>query len=122
MRKQYHLRKSERGLLAWDIDRLIELTKDLPTQLIALDDIREIDEPYWFNDAPSCRKIAEHIDLVEKADLTYPIILSKEGRIMDGMHRVIKALINKDKYIKAVQLTSEPLPDFIGVEEDNLPY
>ncbi len=29
-RKQFHFRPSERGLCAWDIDRLIELTQDLP--------------------------------------------------------------------------------------------
>ncbi|MBD8349544.1 hypothetical protein [Dysgonomonas sp. HGC4] len=122
MRKQYHLLKSEKGLLAWDVHRLIELTKDLPIQLIALDDIKEIDESYWFNDAPTCRKIAEHITLITEADLSYPIILSSEGRVMDGMHRVIKALLNKDKHIKAVQLKTNPSPDYIGVAEEDLPY
>ena len=28
MRKQYHIRDSERGLLAWDVDRLIRLTSE----------------------------------------------------------------------------------------------
>jgi hypothetical protein len=27
MRKQYHIRASERGLLAWDVDRLLRLTQ-----------------------------------------------------------------------------------------------
>jgi hypothetical protein len=30
MRKQYHLRPSPLSLLAWDVDRLIELTTDSP--------------------------------------------------------------------------------------------
>ena len=48
MRKQYHLRPSPNGLLAWDVDRLIELTASLPAQDIALSTIRELDQPFWF--------------------------------------------------------------------------
>ena len=44
MRRQYHFRKSERELLAWDIHRLIELTQDLLPQMVALADIVELDE------------------------------------------------------------------------------
>lgn len=32
----------------------------------------------------------EHIQFIKQADLTYQIILSTDGRIMDGMHRVAK--------------------------------
>lgn len=122
MRKQYHLQNSDKGLLAWDIDHLIELTKDLPILQLPLSDIQEIDEPYWFNTLPTCRNIAEHIRLIDKADLSYPIILSPKGRVMDGMHRVIKALLNNIEFIKVVQLTTDPQPDFIGVDEEDLPY
>jgi hypothetical protein len=29
VRKQYHFRPSRDGLLAWDVDRLVELARDL---------------------------------------------------------------------------------------------
>ena len=45
MRKQYHLRHSAAGLLAWDIDRLIALTADLPARAVRLAEIRELPEP-----------------------------------------------------------------------------
>lgn len=48
MRKQYNLRKSEQGLKAWDVHLLIELSKDLPVKSILLSDIKEVNEPYWF--------------------------------------------------------------------------
>jgi len=40
MRKQYFFRQSPRGLLAWDVDRLVDLTRDLPVQSVRLTEIR----------------------------------------------------------------------------------
>jgi hypothetical protein len=36
MRKQYHFRASSRGVLAWDVDRLIDLSSDLPRKRVPL--------------------------------------------------------------------------------------
>ena len=125
MRKQYHFRPSRRGYYAWDVDRLVALTKDLRRQKVKLDAIRELDEPYWFSDRdakPTCRAIVEHMKLVEEADLSYPIILSSDGGIMDGMHRVAKALLAGLDKIEAVQFTKDPEPDFEDVYPEDLPY
>ncbi|MEW5928309.1 MAG: hypothetical protein AB1941_12640 [Gemmatimonadota bacterium] len=69
MRKQYHLRPSPAGLLAWDVDRLIRLTAHLPPREVPLDAIRELDEPFWFGEgeAPTCRAVAEHARLIRVA-------------------------------------------------------
>ena len=125
MRKQYHLRQSEYGLLIWDVDRLVELSKDLPRQEVPLSEIRELDEPYWFglkSDRPTCRAVANHARLIGEADLRYPIILCAEGRVMDGMHRVAKAYVEGRETIKAVRLTETPEPDYVDVDPDTLPY
>ena len=125
MRKQYHFRPSERGLLAWDVDRLIELAKDLPLVQVPLGAVRELDEPFWFGDgstAATCRAVAEHARLINAADLSFPIILSSDGRVMDGMHRVAKAALLGKMTIAAVQFASDPEPDFVGFGPDELPY
>lgn len=122
MRKQYHLRKSPDGLLAWDVDKLVDLSKDLPIKSIPLSDIKEIDEAYWFDSPPSCRQILGHIRLINEIEGEYPIILDLNGRLMDGMHRVMRALLRKEQYIKAVQFDNEIAPDFIGIDENDLPY
>ena len=57
-----------------------------------------------------------------EADLRYPIILSADGRVMDGMHRVAKAYLEGRETIQAVQFEVDPRPDYIGVEADDLPY
>lgn len=125
MRKQYHLRPSERGLLIWDVDRLVELSKGLPRHHVPLREILELDEPYWYgpgSDRPTCRAIAEHARLMAEADLTYPVILCADGRIMDGMHRVAKAYVEGRETITAVRLTETPEPDYVDVDPDTLPY
>ena len=125
MRKQYHFREGEQGLLAWDVHRLIDLTKDMEPHAVRLSAIREIDEPYWYDaddPPPTCRDLMDHMRLVEATDLAHPIILSPDGRVMDGMHRVIKALLQGHSDIMAVQLTAMPAPDYVGVDPDDLPY
>lgn len=124
MRKQYHFRPSPRGLRAWDVDRLVALTKDLPTIQVRLSAIGELDEPYWYDggDAPTCRNIAEHARLINEADLSFPIILSSDGRVMDGMHRVAKAAMEGRTGLLAKQFIRDPEPDYVGVDPDKLPY
>ena len=110
MRKQYHFRPSDRGLRAWDVDRLIALTRELPRVQVPISAIRELDEPYWSTgyDAPlTCRDMLEHLSLIEQADLGFPIILSSDGRVMDGMHRVAKALMRGEQCVEAVRFTEE---------------
>ena len=124
MRKQYHFRQSERGLMSWDVDRLVTLTKDFPRVQIPLSAIRELDEPFWFGlgTSPTCRAVVEHARLIEAADLSFPIILSSDGRVMDGMHRVGKAALLRRLTIEAVRFIDDPDPDYIGVHPDDLPY
>lgn len=125
MRKQYHLRPSERGLLAWDVDRLVALTSELPRVRVPLTAIRELDEPYWFGGGDgeaTCRAVAEHARQIAEVDLRYPVILSPDGRVMDGMHRVARALLEGRDEVEAVRLQTEPDPDFVGVPIDELPY
>ena len=125
MRKQYHLRQSPAGLLAWDVDRLIALTAELTPHPVPLAAIRELDEPFWFgggSEAATCRAVAEHARLIAETDLRYPIILGADGRVMDGMHRVAKAYLEGREVVAAVQFAVDPAPDFVGVDEAALPY
>jgi hypothetical protein len=92
VRKQYYFRPSSRGLLAWDVDRLVQLSSHLPRKLIPLSRIREFDETWSGEDEPpTWRALLEHMKLIEEADISFPIILSANGRVMDGMHRVANA-------------------------------
>ena len=125
MRKQYHFRPSEQGLLAWDVDRLVALTANLTPMCVELSSIRELDETFWYGDeasTPTCRSIALHAKLISETDLKHPIILSQDGGVMDGMHRVCKALSEGRDSILAVRFDQDPEPDYVGVAPENLPY
>jgi hypothetical protein len=124
LRKQYHFRPSSHGFRAWSVERLATLARSPPVQEVALEDISEIDEPYWFSSEgePTCREIAEHARLIDEADLAWPIILSSNKRVMDGMHRVLKALNLGQSTIRAVIFEVDPEPDYVDVQPDDLPY
>lgn len=125
MRKQYHSRQVGDDTFTWDVHSLVKLSTDLPVKLVPLGNIAELDENWWFangKDIASPRAIAHHMELVNKTDLAYPIILCAEGRLMDGMHRVVKALVENRPVIHAVQFSATPAPDFLNVDIDSLPY
>ena len=123
MRKQYFFRRSERGLLAWDVDNLIRLSSSLPRRRMPLAAIRELDQPWLGEDeAPSWRALLEHMRLIEEADLSFPIIRSARGEVMDGMHRVARALREGRTEIEAVQFPEDPEPEFVGRGPEDLPY
>ena len=125
MRKQYHFWPGEEGLDAWDVDRLIELSKDLPTEEVELASITEVDTVYWFDgelQRPTIRNVIDHVRLIEAVDLSKPIILSADGRVMDGMHRVARALLDDQPSISAVRFEVDPDPDYRGWRPEDLPY
>ncbi len=125
MRQQYHFRSSNEGLLAWDVFRLIELSRECPVVDVQLSNIKELDEEFWYELGganPTCRNVLEHASLIQSADLSYPIILCHEGRVMDGMHRVCKALLLGHTTVRAVQFPAYLEPDYVGIEADDLPY
>src|SRR5882757_9704926 len=125
MRKQYHFRSSPEGLRAWDVHSLVKRSSNLPRERVALSTIRELDEPYWSNEGTkhlTCRDVVEHARLMVDCDFAFPVILSSDGRVMDGMHRICRALFLGHKDIEAVRFPCDPDPDYIGIHPDNLPY
>ena len=124
MRKQYYFRASSRGLLAWDVDRLIALTQHLPRVEVPLAGIRELDAPFSseHDSTLTWRHVIEHAGLIQAADLSFPIILSSDGSVMDGMHRVAEAVLLGRTTIQAIRFTDDPEPDYVGVRPNDLPY
>jgi len=123
VRRQYHFRQVGEDTYIWDVHRLVELTNKFVAKRLQLVDIQELNEAYWFPDQyPTIQQIIEHFQLVQDADLSYPIILCAEGRVMDGMHRVAKASLLKQTEILAVQFEQTPEPNFINIDEDDLDY
>lgn len=122
VRAQYHFRTSEQGLLAgmW-----IRLSRNLPVQAVALGEIAELDRDHWYGhgDAtPTVRSVVAHCQLMMAADLAYPILLDSAGRVMDGMHRVGKALMLGHSHVAARRFAADPAPDYQDCDPEALPY
>ena len=64
----------------------------------------------------------QEVKVVQDTDLTHPIILCEDGRLMDGMHRVVKALLEGRDSIEAVRLIPTPAPDHVNVDVSTLDY
>ncbi|MEM9756748.1 MAG: hypothetical protein AAF914_12175 [Pseudomonadota bacterium] len=109
----------------WDVRRLVRLAMAEPVIDLPLSALAELDENWWY-DAPEAvatpRSVAAHMRLVQAADLSFPIILSADGRLMDGMHRAVKALVEGRRSIAAIRLSRTPPPDYVNVALDQLPY
>src|SRR5580658_290369 len=124
MRAQYHFRNSPAGLCAWNVERLIQLSSTLPRVRVPLSAIAELDEPYWAGEASqklTCRQVVGHACLMLESNLEFPVILSSNGRVMDGMHRICKALFEGRCEIEAVRFVQDPEPDYVGIHPDDLP-
>lgn len=125
IRAQYYFRQSDQGLLAWDVRRLVGLASALPVKQVQISDIAEMDETHWYEhegDSPTCRSLLEHMQLIDEVDLSYPIILDRDGRVMDGMHRVCRAFREGKDSVQATRFATNPEPDFIGCDPEDLPY
>ena len=100
--------------LVWYTEKLWKKTSDLSTFEIEVSAIKELDKDCWFGQKkPTLREIARHCKKINNASLKYPIILNVDGSLMDGGHRLCKAILEGHKTIKAVQFTSMPEPDEI---------
>lgn len=101
----------------WSAKRLIKKSKGLKVfklQLAALDL-----DGLPFN-IDSTHSLIFQIKRVKDTKLKYPIILNKEGMILDGWHRVIKAIIKGNKTIKAVRFKENPSKNIKQKEEEIL--
>ena len=89
-----------------------ELADGLPVKKVRLSELEGFDEVRWFggprNILPTCRAVSEHARDIFDADLSYPIILSPGGEVLDGWHRICKAFVQGIEDLDAVQLTTMP--------------
>ena len=59
-----------------------------------------------------------HARRIQHADKTIPIIIGPFGGILDGFHRIAKALLDGDDHIKCYRLDEMPEPDGRGRLDD----
>ena len=110
----------ERHSAIHDGKRLVWYTENLWAKAMALvpfdvelSSIRELDRDCWFGNRhnPTLRAMAEHCARINAASFEWPIILNADGSLMDGGHRLCKALLEGRQTIRAVRFAAMPEPD-----------
>ncbi len=114
-RSRTHRRDVDGQMHIWEVDRLIALAATLPVERRPVADFdRDLDEVWWFggpDHQPTVRAVIDHARRIASVDLAFPIILSAEGIVVDGMHRVAKAHMDAKAEIAVVQFAVDPPPD-----------
>lgn len=95
------------GRHSWSVPRLFELSKDLPVMDVCIDHM----SVYFVYEKLTLRELVGHMKAVQEADLTFPIILDEDGELMDGRHRLMKAILEGHETIKARRFEVNPSPD-----------
>lgn len=96
-----------RDKCTWQATTLIEAAKDLPEFDMPLAGINL--EQCW--EIPDMSNFVHHMERVQLADDRYPIILGALGEVVDGLHRVAKAILAGKETIKAKRIQKMPEPD-----------
>lgn len=104
----------------WKIWYLLECAKDIEAVMIPISDLVHEDNP--FMDTETYDGIVRTMKRIQNANLDYPIIVSECGRILDGRHRVVKAMLNGATHIEVIRFEKNPKPNFIRVEGRDYPY
>jgi uridine phosphorylase len=117
-----HSRPTPAGRAHWWTERLWRLSADLPVRTIAIDEIAEFDMDCWFDGRPAtCRAVTGHAKRIVDADLSHPVILSADGGLMDGGHRIARAWLDGATHVDAVRFEQDPEPDWIEDLQEGYP-
>lgn len=109
-----HSREVPGGRAYFLTERLWALAAGLPAEPVPIDTIAEFDQDCWFGGrGATCREVARHAERIQRADLSHPVILSADGRLMDGGHRIAKAWLAGETMINAVRFPVDPEPDHV---------
>ena len=97
----------------WWTENLWAAADGLPVVSVPISDIAEFDQDCWFDGvSPTCREVAEHARRIESADLRHPVVLSADGDLMDGGHRIARAWLDGRDEVDAVRFAVDPAPDW----------
>ena len=92
----------------WWTRNLVRESKDL--EVFDLD-LMSVDLGVMPWECKSILYFAGHMLDVNNCNLKYPVILAPFGWVMDGWHRIVKAIMQGKKAIKAVRFVTLPEPD-----------
>lgn len=113
-RSHFYSRVENGRRLYWQVSRLWREAEALPVLDLAIEAL-DLDQTVWFEpgETPTVRKVTEHLRRVLATDPERPIILSASGELMDGWHRLARAIMEGHESIAGVRLPRYLSPDLV---------
>lgn len=120
----------------YDVAKLYSFADSIPTEVVSLDDFAEVvsedNDTQWRGADGSVMKAVDvvkewgrykdnpnwvrHTDSLKYASLDNPILVSHDGHVVDGQHRIMRAFIEGRKDIRTKRLPHD-LPDEALLQE-----
>lgn len=104
---EIHKQQQDYNGKTYIVSNLIHIAEDIKVEDVDIRTINKYDE--LLNRDYDTVDLVNKIKQIQEVDLSYPILIYR-GFVMDGKHRVAKALLEGKKTIKVKYLEELPLP------------
>lgn len=101
------------GKHTWDVSDLVAHSMKFPVEDLNVEFLFKRIRDQNLENVWGCKTLWEFLDHAkrwEKADLSYPILLTPNGKVCDGIHRILRARALGHKTIQGIRLESMPDP------------
>jgi len=99
----------------WRMQTLWDAARGAPIIEVDIAALGVLDEVVWFGGPkdvrPTVRTVAERAADIYRADLSFPIIMTRDGVVLDGAHRIARAYLEGKTHLSAAVLDACPPPD-----------
>lgn len=95
---------------SWNVTTLFEFAKDLKVFNCPVASLYTGCK-VWHDEIMSPNGFVYHVKRMMDADITKPIIISDDGFVMDGWHRIARAMYDGRTTVPAVRFDKNPSPD-----------
>ncbi len=100
------------GKRRYHVHDCIRLAKDLPVEAVQ---VRHLDMSYGCPCDGTLRSFIAHARMVASADLEHPILLNEDGVLIDGKHRLARAIMDGEPLIKVKRFDIDPEDGYAAV-------
>jgi hypothetical protein len=96
----------------WQLSDVLASAATRPVTYVAVHDFEQLDEDVWFagtGRAPTLRELASEYGQVQAADLERPLLAVDGLGLLDGTHRIVRALVEGRSELPMVSLSLDEL-------------
>ncbi len=104
----------------WKVEDLWEHAKTLPVEFIPVETlVEQLQGTCWTEgeDDVTPEWVLGHTRRILKSDLDYPILVDENNIIVDGVHRLCKAVLEGKEVVKVQRFQRLPEPLFVTDEQ-----